>query len=181
MLASGGKEGGVADFSGVSGGVTDLAGGAGGMGGKARISLLGLKIGFEALDGTKGLEGGDVMSSGEAKGGLEGLLDGDCLGGSEGGASSVLVGDTDLTVFTLALELKESLEDVKLIFDSVFETGGGGGGGSKLNFVGRGGGGAAPNSYFFGIKGIEDLGGGGGGGKFEFSKLGFLFLVSVSW
>ena len=90
--------------------------------------MLGLKLGFEALDGTTGLdatEGGEVMSSGEARGGLEGLLEGDCLGGREGGASD-LVGDTDLTVLTLETELSESLEEVKLILLKVLAGGGGG-------------------------------------------------------
>ena len=63
-------------------------------------------------------------------GGLfDGLFDGDCLGGREGGkvlfegtgfdtgerGVNSLLGDTDFTVLTLAFELKESLEEVKLI------------------------------------------------------------------
>ena len=168
VINNGGKEGGVEDFSGVvSTDEFDFEG----TGGKALISLFGLKLGLEALDGTTGLDatdGGDTMSSGEAKGGLEGLLEGDCLGGREGGASD-LVGETDLTVLTLALELKESLEEVKLILLSVL-TGGGGGLeiASNVNLVGLGGAGAPapPNSYLLGgNEGIEDLGGGGGGGK----------------
>ena len=75
MAIKGGKEGGVDDFSGLS--ELTLVG----TGGKARISLLGLKMGLEALDGTTGFlvatEGGEIMSSGEAKGGLDGLLVGD--------------------------------------------------------------------------------------------------------
>ena len=103
-------------------------------------ALSGLIWGFEALEGTVGLapfgivagtgdilalfgtESGDFISalSGDAIGGLfaAGLFEGDCLGGSEGGREGLnlglnsLFGDTDLTVFTLALELKESLEEV---------------------------------------------------------------------
>ena len=65
-----------------------------------------------------GTESGDFISalSGDAIGGLfdAGLFEGDCLGGREGGREGLnsLFGDTDLTVFTLALELKESLEEV---------------------------------------------------------------------
>ena len=113
-------------------------GGDGGAGGGAfpeqgtdGKALTGLIWGFEALEGTVGLPPftdddtiigggtgaiGEVTSlSGDASGGLEGLFDGDCLGGNEGGVVYSLFGDTDFTVFTLALELKESLEDVKLI------------------------------------------------------------------
>lgn len=55
--------------------------------------------------------------SGVAIGGFDGLLDGDCLGGNEGGVLKdsnldSLFGDTDFTVFTLAFELNESLEEV---------------------------------------------------------------------
>ena len=81
----------------------------------ATASLTGL--GFEARDGSDGL-GGEGRSSGEAIGGLDGLLTGECRGGKEGGTSSVsvtsLLGDTDLTVVTLALEDKESELEVRL-------------------------------------------------------------------
>lgn len=85
-----------------------------GTGGKA---LKGLIWGFEALEGTAGLPlTVGEESSGEASGGFcwTPFFVGDCRGGKEGGASSSL-GETDLTVLTLALELSESLEDVKLI------------------------------------------------------------------
>jgi len=129
----GGGEGGAAGaFPEVPEPETDV-----GTDGKA---LSGLIWGFEALEGTVGLapfgivagtgdilalfgtESGDFISalSGDAIGGLfpAGLFEGDCLGGSEGGREGLnlglnsLFGDTDLTVFTLALELKESLEEV---------------------------------------------------------------------
>lgn len=81
----------------------------------ATASLTGL--GFEARDGSDGL-GGEGRSSGEAIGGLDGLLTGECRGGKDGGTSSVsvtsLLGDTDLTVVTLALEDKESELEVRL-------------------------------------------------------------------
>ena len=90
----------------------------------AAASLTGL--GFEALDGNIGL--GEEVSSGEAIGGLEGLLTGDdCLGGNDGGSSSVsvtsLLGDTDLTVVTLALEDSESELEVRLSLLNAFLTG----------------------------------------------------------
>ena len=93
-----------------------------------------------------------------------------------------------MTVLTLALELRESLEEVKLILLRVLAGGGGGGGAggltdeSSVSLVGRGGAGA-PNSYFLGKAGMEDLGGGGGGGKLcsggGAGAMGF-FLVKVS-
>ena len=101
----------------------------GGAGGKA---LTGLICGFEALDGTIGLVGDMVTSSGDAKGGLaDGLLAGlpfllgdPCLGGKDGGCStcSSSLGETDLTVLMLALELRESLDDVRLILLKVLLT-----------------------------------------------------------
>ena len=103
----------------------------GGAGGKA---LTGLICGFEALDGTMGLVvvnvGDMVTSSGDAKGGLpDGLLAGlpffigdPCLGGKDGACSSSSLGETDLTVLMLALELRESLDDVRLILLNVLLT-----------------------------------------------------------
>lgn len=140
--------------------------GSAGTGGKA---LRGLKVGLEAREGSSGFDGGEAKdSSGEAKGGLglEGLLLGDCLGGREGGASSrsvrvLVTGDTDLTVLTLAFELKLSLEEVRLILLRALLTCTTL---SKDNLFGRlGAWGELPNSYF--LAGAEDLGGGGGGGR----------------
>ena len=123
-------------------------------------------------------------------GGLfDGLFDGDCLGGNEGGKTvyswlegtgfdtgervNSLFGDTDFTVLTLALELRESLEEVKLILLRALLTCTTL---SKVNFEGLGGW-TWPNSYFLGA---EDLGGGGGGGKSDSGGLFLLLLVRVS-